>query len=114
MAIINPVNFENRQLDIDSLPRYRGVELSSLNQKYLIKLNIITSAGAILFFYWAWYYIFAYGNLQGFISIFGDFGFANIFGFLLSQLSSTKKEMVMLYGRGILSLNVDLYTKKLL
>lgn len=50
MAIINPVNFENRQLDIDSLPRYRGVELSSLNQKYLIKLNIITSADAILFF----------------------------------------------------------------
>lgn len=63
------------------------------------------------FFYWAWYYIFAYGNLQGFISIFGDFGFANIFGFLLSQLSSTKRNGYAIRERDIIFKRGFIYKK---
>lgn len=49
MDSLSKASFENKQLDIDSLPRHGEVEFSSLNAKYLVKLNIITSAGILIF-----------------------------------------------------------------
>jgi len=49
MDSLSKAIFENKQLDIDSLPRYGEVKFSSLNPKYLVKLNIITTAGALIF-----------------------------------------------------------------
>lgn len=49
MDSLSKASFENAQLDIDSLPRHGEVEFSSLNPKYLVKLNIITTAGALIF-----------------------------------------------------------------
>ena len=44
----NQAEFENKQLDINSLPRFTEVEFYRLDHKYLIKLNIRTGIGALV------------------------------------------------------------------
>lgn len=44
----NQAEFENKQLDINSLPRFTEVEFYPFDPRYLIKLNIRTGIGALI------------------------------------------------------------------
>jgi len=48
MTTKNQAEFENKQLDINSLPRFTEVEFYPLDTKYLIKLNILSGIGALI------------------------------------------------------------------